>query len=174
MLSGLDLWLPPTHLVSGAEQGRALDALLGAAELASELAGLLPGGSVVVCTALHPETPGEVLRELGAGFERVGAVLADHAWPAREATPPVGVGIDPAAIVAAKGDVVGEVSKLASVPLAARLSDFAGSTRVLAGEGSLDIAAYEAVITTRGFRGAMVVDVRGLRDQATAAKSLRG
>ncbi|MFA6044044.1 MAG: hypothetical protein WC718_03590 [Phycisphaerales bacterium] len=171
-LSGIDLWVPPAHLVSPAEQGRACEALLGAAELLSELAALLPGSGTVVSTALHAATPAELVRELSMGFERVGVLLADHAWPARLSIAPLGVGIDPAAIILAKGEVVGELSRLTSAPIAARLSDFAASSRVPPGEGALELEAYDAVLHTRGYAEARVVDLRGLREQDTVARQL--
>lgn len=171
-LSGLDLWVPPAHFVSPAEQGRACEALLGAADLLSELAGLMPGSGAAVSTTLHAQTPAEVVREISFGFERVGVLIADHAWPARVAGAPFGVGIDPAAIILAKGEVVGELARLAATPIAARLSDFAASSRVPPGEGSLELDAYDALLHTRGFAGARIVDLRGLREQDAVARRL--
>lgn len=169
-LSGLDLWVPPAHFVSLAEQSRACEAMLSAADLLSELTTLLPGSGNVISVALHAETSAELVRELASGFERVGALLADHAWPSRVANGAIGIGLDPAAIILNRGDVLGEVAKLASTPIAARLSDFAASSRVPPGEGSLEIESYDALLHTRGFGGPRVVDLRGLREQDATAR----
>jgi len=173
-LSGLDLWIPPPHFVSDRDLDRAVEAVRGALEMASELAGLVPGSASVVALTLPASVSMGVVSALGSAAGRVGAVLADHAWPVRTpAVAHVGVGIDPAAVILAGAKPGAGVLGLPATPVAARWSDLAATGRVEPGHGSLDCLEYSVALHTKGFSGAMVVDLRGLADQAKAAGSIR-
>src|SRR5262249_50109421 len=124
--SGLDLWIPPSHFLDGANQDRAVGAIIAALELAHELAGLVGGDGAVVCMALPGACPSPAAATLSEGAARIGAQLADFAWPARVPEGPIGIGIDPAAMLLAGADPAKEVSRLPAPPTAARASDASG------------------------------------------------
>jgi sugar phosphate isomerase/epimerase len=171
--SGLDLWIPAAHFVDAGNAGRAVDATVQALELAADLARLVGSDGAVVSISLAEKVPGAVIEALSAAADRVGARVADHQWPARsvESGSLVGVGIDPAALLAAGADPVAEVSRLSAAPIAARLSDLGPGGRVAAGSGKLDVLAYQVVLATKGYVRAAVVDLRGVREQENAARN---
>jgi sugar phosphate isomerase/epimerase len=83
----------------------------------------------------------------------------------------VGIGIDPAALLAAGANPASEVSRLTTPPVAARLSDSVAGARVIAGSGKLDVLAYQIALATKGYSRPVVVDLRGLRDQEGASRA---
>lgn len=168
-LSGIDLWIPPSHFVDPTNQQRAIDAASGACELAAELRAILgepaPGGAIFgVSMALHEETPAAVVDAIGAAATRCGVVIIDHAWPARTVASdgPIRVGIDPAVLIGAGASVAKAALGLSPAPAAFRLSDFSAIGRVAPGEGSLDLSNYDIAITTLNWAGAVTLDLRGL------------
>ena len=172
-LGGLDLWIPQRHFVDDAEQGRALDAVLGAIALAADLASLGVGRGV-----LSVHTPAaaseDLLASIAYASERDGVPVADHLHPPRE-TATLGVGVDPAVALMAGDDpidvAVGSASRLAS----ARFSDAGPAGRVPpgSGHGQLDIDAYVATLSTTGLERPIVIDLRGLGDaQESTARDL--
>lgn len=177
-LSGLDLWIPSSHFVDTANQQRAIDATIGACELAAELRSILGGAGVVagngasfgVSLALHQETPGAVLDTIGAAATRCGVLIIDHAWPARSVSgdSPIRTGIDPAVLIGAGASVGKAVLTLSTAPAAFRLSDFSAIGRVAAGDGALDLAGYDIALTTINWAGAVTLDLRGLREAGAA------
>ena len=179
-LSGVDLMIPPAHLAGGPHLDRAVAAVIDGVGLVAELATLgaqSGGGSPwarVLAIELPPACPADVVARLSAAAETAGVELADHSWPARAGSGAVGPGIDPAAIIFAGADPVAEVTRLAGVPVAARLTDMSarGRVEVGSGQGTLDRYAYEAALHARGYRGWLVVDVRGLTDAGGAARRL--
>ncbi len=179
--SGLDLWIPPAHFADAARSDRAVAAVEAGAVLASELASLVHGSSVgahaggLVSLTLPADCPEAMAAHLAGACQIHGVLLADHAWPARAAPGAMGTGIDPASIIFAGADPAAEVPRLAAVPVAARLDDLAASGRVEVGSelGRLDRATYEAALYSRGFRGYLVADLRGLPDPIAAARRLR-
>ncbi len=164
-LSGLDLWIPESHFVDAAHQDRAAAAVVGALDLSADLARLTEGAPVV--SVLLPEkTPATLVATLAREADRLGAVLADHGsgeWQG------VGRGVDPAAVLAGSGDPALVVARLPAFPAAARLSDFSGGVRVALGRGKLDLVAYGAALSAKGFTGFCPVDLRSVRGQASAA-----
>lgn len=173
-LSGLDLWIPPPHFVSDRDVDRAVDAVRGALDMTSELVGLVPGSQPVVALTLPAGVSPGVVSALGSAAGSVGAVLADHAWPVRTAAVAhVGVGIDPAAVILGGAKPGAAVLGLTSMPVAVRWSDLAATGRVEPGLGSLDCLEYSVALHTKGFSGAMVVDLRGLADQAAVVEAIR-
>ncbi|MDX2147084.1 MAG: TIM barrel protein [Planctomycetota bacterium] len=188
--SGLDLWIPPTHWLDTAHVDRAADAVLQAIELASELASLalgltsaapMPGAGRVVCIEFPTATPRPVLASLGAAAARHGVLIADHHWDQSPApstaiseaairTPNaiagIAPGLDPTAVLIAKADPVTIAASLASTVTSARLCDLASTGRVHLGspQGRLDVDAYRAALDAGGYRGPLVLDLRGLED----------
>lgn len=171
-VSGIDLWIPPDHFASATDADRAVSAATGALELVAELAGLVAGSRPALSLTIPGKPVAGVIEALAAVGAQCGGVVADHAWPVR-AGGTLAVGVDPAALLVAGADPVTEVTKLAAMPVSARLSDLAAEGRVIPGAGGLDLAAYDAALAVRGFQGPRVVDLRGLRDQAAAAGSIR-
>ncbi|MBL8762279.1 MAG: hypothetical protein JNL50_13355 [Phycisphaerae bacterium] len=178
-LSGLDLWVPPAHFVDAASQQRAIDAAIGACELAAELRAILGEGTAGgagfgVSLALHEETPAAVLDAIGAAGSRAGVVVIDHAWPARAVASDgaIRVGIDPAVVIGAGASVGKSVLGMSPAPAAVRLSDFSASGRVAAGDGSLDLANYDIALTTLKWAGVVTLDLRGVRGAGGAGVAL--
>ncbi len=176
-VSGLDLFVPTTHFVQAEFLDRAVSAVREALELAGQWSGASTGEERLSVSVMLPaNVDPSVVATLGSYAERVGAVLADCAWPVRgsvDVTAPVG--IDPALILMAAADPAQAVSKLAHAPATARLSDIGPEGRVEAGAGTgrLDVAAYRVALSVSGYAGPLVCDLRGLRDQAGAARRLR-
>mgnify|MGYP003877142679 CR=1 FL=1 len=160
--SGLDLWIPPEHFANAAHADRALAAVVGACELAAELAVLMEGAGRLVAVDLAAVPAPGVLESLASIAQRDGIEIADHRWPRADRTFGISVGIDPAAIIASGADPALEVARLAAAPAQARLSDLTGTGRTTPGKGRLDLAGYEAALFTRGYARALVVDPRGL------------
>lgn len=182
--SGVDLFIPPDHLIDPAHADRAIAALLGAIELSAELAALT-GGTPVVSTMLpHDPAADTAIHTIAEAAQARGVRIADCAWPPLEQhgpESPIAVGIDPATVFLA-GDgtddvprdpgaaVSGMRGRLASV----RLSDIDAGGRVAPGDGKLDELAYVVAIATSAFRGFLVVDLRGMHRQAEVARDVVG
>lgn len=190
--SGLDLWIPPEHFDRPEHLDRAVASLLGAIDLAHELATLADGSvvtaqaarpgvvSVVLPDPLRPDVAASISERAQARNVRV----ADHAWPVREQPlPALDVGLDPAAILARGDDPAVAASRLGKRVASARLSDIArtgaggvgaamvgGRVAPGARAGSLDPLAYLVALVTAGYRGHAVVDLRAVprQDEAVA------
>ncbi len=171
--SGIDLWIPPAHLADATRVDRALAALEAALGLARELADLTDGDGVLSTKLPAPggAAAGAVDR-LEDAAARLGARIADHAWPPcdRDAAAPIGVGIDPAAVLLAGEDPARAASRAGATLVSARLSDAADAGRVEPGVGRLDELAYVVALATAAHAGPLVLDLRGVRDPITAAR----
>jgi hypothetical protein len=121
---------------------------LGAAPTGSQVSVVLPG-------AIEPS----VMQALQAAADRSGVLVANHAV---EPMSGIGVGIDPAMHLLAGSNPGGAV--LNEQVIAARLSDASEIGRVPVGSGNLAILEYAIGLSTAGFRGPVVVDVRGVPD----------
>lgn len=168
-LTGLDLWLPPEHLVDGAHVERASDAVVGAIALVRELARLLPTQPVVSLTL--PETPDpHVLEAINAAAERDGVRLANHAWPAADTGD---VGLDPALAIMASASPAKAVTTLGSRLASVRLSDagVAGRTPVGSPSGRLEVMAFAAALAISAPSAPVVADVRQLADPRAGARA---
>ena len=191
---GVDLWLPPEHLVQPAQAERALEALLDAVDFAADLAELTSGRAVVSTLLLSPDHAGV---EAALGHLRLRAAsrstrIADHRWPRRppagtdgaappapEESPdsPIGIGLDPAHMFLTEGplsDPGAAASRHAPRVFSARLSDANGSGRCPIGTpsgGRLDVLAYTVALATAGYKGSLAADVRGLRDPEAGARA---
>ncbi|MBL0927182.1 MAG: hypothetical protein IBJ11_05955 [Phycisphaerales bacterium] len=183
--AGVDLWIPGEHQTDPSKTDRAAQALEDAAAFAAEMAALAGAsrGAGVVSTAFVGGEAGKAFaRRVGDAAARHGAVIADHAFPpsesAREPGGPIGVGIDPAAVMLAPGerpaDVCAEIARLGGAIAAVRLSDVAdlGAARVEPGTGRLKPLEFAVALSVAGYGGFVAVDLRGLARQVQAAGSV--
>lgn len=173
-LCGLDLWIPPAHFTDPGRADRALAALMQAAELASELSLLGSSGAGTVSVVL-PRGAAALRRELEAATASRGVVIADHAWPVEapgETGSPLSVGIDPAEILLRGEEPPRAVASLGSAPAAARLCDLSSAGRVPPGEGGLDELSYTVALEVKGYRGPLVLDLRGLPSPERTAREV--
>jgi len=171
-LSGLDLLIPAAHFADPARAERAVDATLQAIELASDMSRLLgDAGSAMVAMTL-PDAPA-ARTQLGAHCELHGVRIADHSIPdsARPATPGIGAGLDPGALLLRGKDPASEAATAGPALAQARLSDADDTGRVPVGSGRLDPLAYMASLVAGAYTRPVVLDLRGLPDQALAAQA---
>lgn len=117
---------------------------------------------------------GSALQPSAVGAEEVrGRAVAPTgaSWPVT-----VGVGLDPAAVALAGDDIGGATARAADRLVSARLCDLSSAGRVLPGsaDGRLDLLAYHVALSLAPERAAVVVDVRGLQEQDTAARRMIG
>ena len=176
-LSGVDLWIPVGHFLDPAHADHAVTAACEAIDFVADLAQLTGGRA-----ALSLQLPSD--RQLGARLvqaltercQRAGARIADHAWPPSPADhmgDPIGVGLDPAAILlSADGSPEQAVSQFAARLVSARLSDISAAGRVTPGEGSLDLLAYSVAASTVPSASPLILDLRGLADQVRTVRTL--
>lgn len=172
--SGLDAFIPPSHFSAAEHSDRAAGAARAAIELAAELALLLATpASRVVCVELPAVSGPGILDDLRRAADREGVVLADLAWPPRQADEPICPGLDAASCLLAGED---PVAQAASAPFAAyRLADVAHGRRAAVGSpgGRLDAEAFLASVAVTGFsgRGHVVADIRDVPDTTEAARA---
>ncbi|TVQ50871.1 MAG: sugar phosphate isomerase/epimerase [Phycisphaerales bacterium] len=162
--AGIDMWIPPEHFLDSARVDHAVHALLATIDLAGEL------GRMPVSLALpRPETTDDswqdVLKTIRDACDRSGAMLADHALPLRdtEADEAIGVGIDPASLLASSEDPCAAVHAHAERVTSARLSDLYGTgMRGPIGhqDGRLDWRGYQIALSVAGYNRPVVVDSR--------------
>jgi sugar phosphate isomerase/epimerase len=174
-LAGLDLWIPPAHFSDPARVDRAAGAVGGALALAGEMSRLLGEPAAgVVSTELPAEPDAGLVASLIDAAERAGARLADHAVRTGPGMlpEPLGVGVDPAAVLLARGDPARTAAAAGRRLMAARLSDIAAGVRTTPGEGELDEPAYLAGVSIAGLTGAIVLDLRGLPAPDAAARAV--
>lgn len=174
--SGLDLLIPAADFADPARAERALAANLGAIELAADLVALGAGGSEAgrVCVSLDPRTAPDSLQSIRDRASTCGVAVADLARPPREprdAADPIGIGIDPAQLLLAGEDPATAASRAGAALVAGRLSDADTAARVAVGArgGRLDRLAYLVALATAGYRGPMILDLRGLAEQDRVA-----
>lgn len=172
--SGLDLWIPPSHYARADMVDRAIGALLGAIDLAGDLATLVGGVSRAVVSVEFPaQADAAALDAARARADVRGTIVADHAWPTRLAQENSGtqvvreggailVGLDPAAVLAAGDEPATAASRLGNLVGSARLSDLSAVGRVAPGEGRLDLPAYRIALETAGYTAPVVLDLRGV------------
>lgn len=200
--SGLDLWIPPEHFADAAHIDRAVSAVIAAIEMAAEIGGFAGaggagggGGGTLNVSIAFPRRKGEeagaatgvggqigsVLATIASRADACGVRIADHAWPyaivpgSADRTP-VGVGLDPAAVLMAGSDPAREASVLGPRLVCARLSDCgaAGRVGVAGGEGRLDVIGYGVALVTAKYSGCVVLDLRGVRDPDAGVRGALG
>jgi sugar phosphate isomerase/epimerase len=179
--SGLDLWIPPAHLADNARADRAAGAITAAITLAADLAKLCPNQAHTLPPTVCIEfpalgTPPGLLDALCTSAATQGVQLADFGPAAQSRvdtpntpTPGLGVGVDPAAELLAGRDPIATIAKLGQCCVAARLTDATGLGRVPVGTGRLDLPAFRATLSISTPVRCIVLDLRTLADQATAA-----
>lgn len=181
--SGVDVFIPPEHLCDAATMDRAVATILGAIELAADLAVLASGAVVTrmsgvqacVCLTLpsgeKAALPGVVSARDAVirHAESRGVRLADCAWPIADALEEetLGVGLDPAVVLNAGADPVPLAAKLGKRLADARLSDIRqgpGGLRWVPGSsgGRLDVMGYLLTLAACGYTRHVVLDVRGI------------
>lgn len=153
--AGLDAWIPPADFLDPSQVDRAVAAILGAIELASDL------GRVPVSLNL-PEDAG-LMQSIANHADHYGVELGDHHVPAI-VWEGVGVGIDPPAWLAQGDDPAAAVREHANRLISARLCDLLQSgMRGPIGDrlhGRLDVLEYEVALSVSGYRRPIVVDAR--------------
>jgi sugar phosphate isomerase/epimerase len=176
-LAGIDLWIPPEHLMDPARQERALSAIVGAVELAGDLARLDAGMRPVLSVVL-PEKASEVLLDsIDRAAEMGGVAVADHALTKTPGAAESlrGVGVDPGAVLLVGADPSERVLRAGTGLRGARLSDADLSGRIVPGGrgGRLDGRAYLGALVRVAYAGPITLDLRGVRDQEGAAVGAR-
>ncbi|MHC4948182.1 MAG: hypothetical protein ACYTG1_07960 [Planctomycetota bacterium] len=167
--AGLDLWIPPAHLVDPGHTDRAVRAVVEAIGLAADL------GGVPVSLELPPDADATAVAAITAESQRRDVPVADHALPAADGGP-LSRGVDPARWLGAGEDPVAAVHAAGDRLAAARLSDLdAGGRAVPAGGpgGRLDLLAYRVALSVCGFARPVVLDARGLADPWSALEAGR-
>lgn len=184
--SGLDLFLPPAHFVDPKESDRAVAATLAAIELAADLAALGVCDRPSLTVPLGPASAARhaALDAIDSAAQRVGVRIADISWPPshlpssqagaeRTSRPSIGVALDPAAALAAGQAPDQLAATLGERLVSARVSDIARGVGALRcaplsasrrHDGSLDLAAYLAVLNVINYPGLAVLDLRGVPD----------
>lgn len=166
-VSGIDAWIPAEHFVHAEHAERALDALHLAMRMAADLGRVPVSVALPRVDATLAARRNEAIIAIEGWSEHLGVLVADHATP-REAREIIGVGIDPAAILAEGGDPAMAVVESARRLVSARLCDLLRTgMRGPIGDGSghrLDVEGYAAAIQTCGFARAVVVDLRQWAD----------
>jgi len=164
-VSGLDLWIPPTHFGDPVHVDRAVGAVIEAIEFAAELSGLGVGLTALaaggkpaplgVSVNLGPSPAAGVLDSLAAACERHSAGVCDHFWPARMG---LLVGVDPD--VALASGVGGGALNAAIAGVSGRI----GSARISEpARKGFDLSLYYASLDLAGYRGAVVVDTEQIK-----------
>ncbi len=179
-LSGVDLWIPPSHFGDPANAERAISAVEQATSLVAELSTLVGPGLIgpqagrVVCVTLPSALAPDALALLSGAAARQGVRLADHTWPSAHASSegPIAQGIDPASLLSVGVDPSAAIAGVKPVIAAARLTDSGEIGRVIPGsrQGRLDIQAFGVSLSVRGFSACVVVDTRGLVDPDRGAR----
>ncbi len=186
--AGLELWIPPEHYASAEHADRAAGACAGAIDLAADLARESSGQPIVSVSfprALEGERLalfGGVIRGLIDHADRAGVTLADHALPLAQAQgansdagSPLGVGIDPAAILLRDGDPVADAGRWGDRVRVARWTDADSVSRVAPRNppaGRIDLVAYAATVASATPAGRLVVDLRGVPEPLVSAGAL--
>ncbi len=167
-LSGLDLWIPEDHFASPEHADRAVAATTQAIALAADLATLTASPGRVVSIRLPHATADGVEQSLLDAAQRFDVRIADHALPVREpasSDSPLGVGVDPAAVMIAEEDPAALTARIGNRLASPRLNDLdSAGGRVTPGHGRLDIEAYLAAASVAGWNGPLVLDLRGVQD----------
>lgn len=194
-LAGIDLFLPRRHFLETENIDRAMAASVAAISLAADL------GRVPVSISLPVKSLGDDARKaIVEAADGHGVRLAIHAedaidelaaWVDRLDLHALGIGIDPAAVLAsgkvgdgAGNDPVKILHRLGRRVAVARLDDLAGADsdasddegicgagyRCVLGEGDLDVLSYRiALDLAAGRTGPVVLDLRGLENPLAGA-----
>lgn len=185
-VSGIDLWIPPSHFSNPAHVDRAVSAAVAGIKLAGDL-GRCPvsvtlpalnvggddevngGESDTVITA-------EAVQAVVDAAHHAGVPLADHQVPVadRARDELIGIGVDPAAWLAAGDDPAQAVHHHSDHLIAARLSDLL--TTGLRGpigtrDGRLDVTSYHVALTIARYARPVILDARQWPDPWTGVET---
>ena len=161
LCSGLDLWIPPEHLVDAARVDRAVAAVRDAVRLAHDL-----GGGPVSLSLPDDASASECIDEIAAEAMRFGVPIADYASK-RSQRDGIGLGIDPPALIGRGEDPADHVLSAGPDLIAARLADLtmSGMRAPVGGrDGRLDHDAYLATLSAGGHERPVIVDARQWND----------
>jgi sugar phosphate isomerase/epimerase len=161
-LSGLDLWIPASHFADPAHVDRAVSAAVSSIDLAGDL------GRCPLSMTLPEEEDSaatDAARALLEAAHRIGVPIADHHVPIsnRDWNEFLGVGIDPAAWLAAGEEPAQAIHQNSEHLLSARLSDL--MTTGMRGpigsrDGRLDVMSYRVALAIADYRRPVILDVR--------------
>jgi hypothetical protein len=182
---GLDVWIPPEHFASTEHADRASVACAQAIDLAADLSRDARGEAVVSLTlprSLEGERLtlfGGVLRAMLDHADRAGVALADHSLPLGEASAdassPLMLGVDPAAMLLRGLDPVVETARWGSRVRVARWTDADALSRVAPAtpsRGRLDLRSYAAIVASTTGATRLTLDLRGVPDPLSHSRTL--
>lgn len=176
-IAGIDFMIPAEHYSDPQHVDRAVQAAVAACSLAGDL------GRVPVSLNLPiAKADASVLQVIADAADAHGVSLAIHdeadlnglkRWLTAEASPHVGVGLDPAGLLIRDVDPAAAAQSLSAALRVARLSDAskgqADGGRQVVGAGSLSLMAYRVSIDLAPHRiGPVVLDLRGLASPINA------
>ena len=167
-LAGLELWIPAAHYASPASSDRAVSATLSAIDLLAELAALMETDRTLTIT-LPAEGAEEAIDTVAQAAHRAEVRLASATWPRRPVeeagnAAPVGLCLDPRAIIRDRGDPVALVTAWPGAPEAARWAFTSGRPGEV-----IDPVAYASALSVVGFAGAVALDLRDSADPESDA-----
>lgn len=162
VISGVDAWLRPEDLIDPARVGAAMEAVVAAIRLASDL------GRLSVSLRLpEEEAAEEVVDAVAQVAVRLGVILHDHGVPIVQRETGIDVGIDPPVWLAAGLDPLQGVHEAGDRLGAVRLADLApdGTRTAIGGSDSrFDLHAFLVTSRVVGFDGLWVIDARHWKD----------
>lgn len=179
-LAGIDLFIPRRHYTDPATLDRALTASLDAIRLAADL-GRVPVSLSPPIEGLSDEVRGALVEAADMHAVRLAIHAEDQldaltAWVNEVDLPALGLGIDPAALLALGKDPVATVHAHGNRVNAARLADWTSQERCVVGQGELDVAQYRIALdlSAKSRLGPVVLDLRSLTEpQGAAARAAR-
>jgi sugar phosphate isomerase/epimerase len=185
VVTGIDAWIPSEHFIDPSHADRAIEAACAACEFASEfgrvpvtlqlpraasIAGALgtaphaAGASSNAAQESHAARRHDAIGAIASAAERSGVTIADASGAAGAPWPPMGVSLDPAAVLAEGGDPVNMVSQLGPRLVSARVVDLLRSGMRgpvgAAGESRLDVLGFRVALEMAGLARFPVIDAR--------------
>ena len=186
VVTGIDAWIPSEHFIDPAHADRAIEAACAACEFASEF-GRVPvtlqlpratnhagaqstagphaaGATNNAAQESHAARRHDAINAIASAAERSGVTVADASGAAGAPWPPMGVSLDPAAVLAEGGDPVNRVSQLGPRLVSARIVDLLRSGMRgpigAAGESRLDVLGFRVALEMAGLARFPVIDAR--------------
>lgn len=172
-ISGIDLWIPPSHFIDSSNVDRAVNATKAAIELASDL------DRCPVSLEFPPASDGDdeeevqfkaVVTAIAEHADKFGIQIADHAVPVSN-WQYIGIGIDPAAWLSNNSDPANAIHKNAQQIVSIRLCDLLTSgmrAPICESQGSqLDIVQFQVAISVNGYLKPIIIDARQWQDPWT-------
>lgn len=158
-LSGLDAWIPLAHFADATTADRAVQAVMETIALAADL-------DRVPVSLIMPEDLA-IAQTLIAAAHRAGVALADHSLQP-SGLEGLGVGVDPAAHLAANRKPEDAVHAAGRRLVAARIVDLLRSgMRGAIGsshDDRLDVTAYKVALSVNDYQRPIIIDARQWSD----------